>query len=85
MKIEIRLEIGIPMCNFVAEKMEAIGCLASELHTEMHGDAERNFSRKRNVFTLLWQTLMSPYTAVLRNFTCVLVKKQLGSQQRQLL
>ena len=27
---------------------------------------------------------MSPYTIVLRKFTRVLVKKQLGSQQRQL-
>ena len=27
---------------------------------------------------------MSPYTIVSRKFTCVLVKKQLGSRQRQL-
>ena len=27
---------------------------------------------------------MSPYTIVLRKFTCVLVKKQLGSWQREL-
>ena len=36
MKIEIRPEIGIPMCNCAAEKkMEAIGCLVPELQSEM--------------------------------------------------
>ena len=46
-------------------------------------DVECNFSRKRNAFMLLWSILTSPYTIVSHKFTRVLIKKQLGSRQRQ--
>ena len=78
MKIEIRLEIGIPMCNCVAEKQGSDRLLGSQA-TERNADAERNFSRKCNVFYVATVNINVSVSV----FTCVL-EKQLISRQRQL-
>ena len=46
MKIEIRLQIGIPMCNCAAEKIKAIGCLVPELQSKMHNRCGTQLCKK---------------------------------------
>ena len=54
MKIEIRPESGIPMCNCAAgKKWKRLVAWFPNYRAKCVADAERNFSRKRNVFTLL--------------------------------
>ena len=54
MKIEIRPEIGIPMCNCAAgKKWKRSVAWFPSYRAKCVADAERNFSRKRNGFMLL--------------------------------
>ena len=72
MKIKIRPEICISMCNYatVKEWKRSVAWFLS-FGAESVADAERNFSRKRDVFTLL----RSPYTIVLRKIDTCSCKK----------
>ena len=84
MKIEIRPEIGIPMCNCAVGKMEAIGCLVPKLQSEMHsGCATQLFEKAQCFYVATVNFIVSVYYCV-HKFTCVLVKMQLASQQRHL-
>ena len=64
--------------------MEVIGCLVPKLQSEMHSGCGMQLFEKTQRLYVAMVNLMSLYTIVLRKFTCILVKKQLGSQQRQL-
>ena len=61
--------------------MEAIGCLVPELWSEKHRGRGTQLFEKTQCFLRCY---VSPYTIVLRELTRVLVKRQLGSRQRQL-
>ena len=51
MKIEIRPEIGIPMCNCAAgKKMKVIGCLVPELQSEMRSGCGTQLFEKTQCF-----------------------------------
>ena len=82
MKIEMRLEIDILMCNSAAGKTwKQLVAWFLSYRAKCVVNVERNFSRKRNVFMLL---RLFPYTIVSHKYTRVLVKKQLEIWQRQL-
>ena len=61
--------------------MEAIGCLVPELQSEMRSGCGTQLFEKTQCFYVV---MVAPYTIMLRKFTRVLVKKQLGSRQRRL-
>ena len=63
--------------------MEAISCLVPELQSEMRSRCGTQLLEKAQCFYVATVNL-SPYTIVSRKFKHVLVKKQLGSQKRQL-
>ena len=64
--------------------MEAIGCLVPKLQNEMRSGCGMQLFEKMQCFYVATVISISPYTIVSRKFTCVLVKKQLESRQRQL-
>ena len=73
------------MCNCAArKKLGAIGCLVPELQSEMCSRCRTQLFEKPQCFYVATLNLMSLYTIVSRKFTRILVKKQLGSRQRQL-
>ena len=62
LKIEIRLEIGILMLNcVVVKKWQWSVAWFPSYGAKRIANVERKFSRKRNVFTLLQKTVMTPY------------------------
>ena len=71
MKRYIRPEIGMPMLNCaVVKKWKRSVAWFPSYSAKCIADMECNFSRKRNVYTLLQSILMSPYTIVLRMCSC---------------
>ena len=75
MKIEIRPEICISMCNYAAVKKRkrSVAWFQSEKHRE------RGMQLLRN--TMFLRCYVSPYTIMLRKLTRVLVKSQLESSE----
>ena len=75
-KIEIRSEIGISIFNYTAvQKWQWSVAWFPSYRAKRITDTEHRFSRKRNVFTLLQHTVMSPYTIVLRKIASCSCKK----------
>ena len=64
--------------------MEAIGCLAPELWSEMHCRRGTQFYKIAQCFYVVTLNLMSPYTIVSHKMDNVLAKRQLESRKRQL-
>ena len=82
MRIEIRPEICILMCNYAAvKKMEAFSWLVPELRSEKHRRRGTQLFEKTQCFYVAKCLCILLYYVKL---TRILVKKQLESRQRQL-
>ena len=66
------------MCNHEAEKMEIIGCLVSELQSEMRsGCGTQLFEKMRCFYTATVSFNVFVYYGVTKNYTCSCNKSSL--------
>ena len=81
MKMEI--SIDVQLCS--STKMEAIGCFVPELRCEKHhGRGMQLFVKTQCIYVGMVHFNVCVYCLCYVKLTCVLVKRQLESRQRQL-